>query len=132
MVGLLVCLSTSQKGMSSVPGSKSPKADSSEDGFCCCRFPSPLDPEPMNCILSPTISVVYRSLPSLSCHFLVWSRPTMCTCLPFARYSPAISACRPQRVTLCHSVFSSHSPDLFLNFSDVANEKEATAVPDAV
>ena len=52
--------------------------------------------------------------------------------LPFARYSPATSARRAHNVMLCHSVFSSHSPPLFLNFSLVAREKLATAVPAAV
>src|SRR5215467_3484996 len=53
----------------------------------------------------------------------------MYTLPPFFRYSPAISARRCQRTTLCHSVRSCHWPSLSLYRSFVASVSLATGVP---
>ena len=48
--------------------------------------------EPRNFSSLQTTSVDHRSLPSLSCHFRVCSRPSMYTCRPLDKYCPAFSA----------------------------------------
>src|SRR5215467_2453266 len=53
----------------------------------------------------------------------------MYTLPPFFRYSPAISARRCQRTTLCHSVRSCQLPSLPLKRSLVASVIFATGVP---
>ena len=81
-------------------------------------------------MLSARISVLYRSMPSLSCHLRVTILPWMKTREPFFRYCPAISASLPKVLIRCHSVASFYSP-VFLSrhFSVVAIEKFVTASP---
>src|SRR3569623_1005217 len=64
---------------------------------------------------SPMISVVDRSMPSLPLHLRVCSLPSIYTCEPFFKYSPAISARLRYSTTRCHSVASRFSP-LALSF----------------
>ena len=81
-------------------------------------------------MLSATISVVKRSVPCLSCHLRVRSRPSTNTCEPLRRYSAAISPRRPKRAILCHSVRSCCWPDA-LSFQDslVAMRMLVTVMP---
>src|SRR5690348_17665890 len=80
------------------------------------RYPPPsprdsLSPGPPSiCISLAMMSVLQRSMPSLSVYLLLRIAPSMYTCRPFFRYSPAISARRPKYFTRCHSVRSCCSP----------------------
>ena len=57
----------------------------------------------------------------------------MYTCEPLRRYSPAISASRPNIATLCHSVCSFISPEvLSFQLSVVAMRKFATVMPEGM
>src|SRR5688572_17569712 len=79
---------------------------------------------------SATISVVYLSWPSLSCHLRVRRRPSTYTCEPFFRYSPAISASLPRNTIRCHSVSSFFSPlALSFHWKDVATDTLVSAAP---
>src|ERR1700689_3643901 len=75
--------------------------------------PSPRPPRRTKSLA--TTSVIYFFwLVCLSSQERVCRRPPMYTLPPFFKYSPAISARRCQRTTLCHSVRSCHSPFLSL------------------
>src|SRR5215831_17409661 len=78
--------------------------------------PPPPSPRPPSRIRSlATTSVMYFFwLVCLSSQERVCRRPSTYTLPPFFRYSPAISARRCHRTTLCHSVRSCHSPFLSL------------------
>jgi hypothetical protein len=84
-------------------------------------------------MLLAMMSVLQRSTPSLSVYLLLRIEPSMYTCRPFFRYSPAISASLPKNFTRCHSVRSCSSPVcLSFQFSDVARLTEHIAVPEAL
>ena len=82
--------------------------------------------------MSATTSVEYLSLPSLSCHLRVWSRPSMYTWRPLDRKRWAFSAVRPNTTTVCHSVWSLQLPSRSRRRSVVAMRRLPTDVPDWV
>ena len=79
------------------------------------------------------MSVAYFSTPLASVYLRVLRRPSIYTERPFFRYSPAISARRPKKVTRCHSVSSRRSPELrSFHCEVVATEMLVMAEPSAV